>query len=84
MAYRILAAAVGLAVAFSPASATQTMPMDEGTAPPAGPGALYCMRIAPITGSKVEQIKCWTREQWAEQGVDVDHDWAKEGIRVIG
>jgi len=84
MAYRTLAAALGLAVALSPVSATQMAPTMEGTAPPAGPGALYCMHIAPITGSKLEEVKCWTREQWAEQGVDVDHDWAKEGIRVVG
>ena len=30
------------------------------------------MRIEAITGSRIEELKCWTREEWAEQGVDVD------------
>ena len=42
------------------------------------------MRIEAITGSRIEELKCWTREEWAEQGVDVDEDWAKEGVRTIG
>jgi hypothetical protein len=41
------------------------------------------MRIEAITGSRLEEVKCWTRAEWAEQGVDVDHDWAAEGVRVI-
>ena len=44
----------------------------------------YCMRIEALTGTLIELVKCWTREQWAEQGVDVDREWPKEGIRTIG
>jgi uncharacterized protein YjhX (UPF0386 family) len=42
------------------------------------------MHIEAITGSRLELVKCWTRQEWAEQGVDVDQDWAKEGVRAIG
>ena len=53
-------------------------------APAAPPGALYCMKVEAPTGSRVEPVMCWTREEWAWEGVDVDHDWAKEGVAVIG
>jgi uncharacterized protein YjhX (UPF0386 family) len=42
------------------------------------------MRIEAITGSRIEELKCWTRAEWADRGVDVDVDWAKEGVRTIG
>ena len=51
-------------------------------APPGGPGTKYCMRIV-LTGNVIDPIRCWTRAQWAEQGVDVDRDWPSEGVRVI-
>jgi uncharacterized protein YjhX (UPF0386 family) len=41
------------------------------------------MRVERITGSRVEPVRCWTRQMWAEQGVDVDKDWAKEGVAVL-
>lgn len=44
----------------------------------------YCMRVEPVTGSRLERVRCWTRAKWAEQGVDVDRDWATEGVRTIG
>ena len=43
----------------------------------------YCMKIE-TTGNVVQRVKCWTREQWAEQGVDLDRDWPREGVRVLG
>ena len=54
------------------------------TAPAGGPDTRYCMRIEALTGTITEQVKCWTREQWSEQGVDVDRAWPKEGVRVKG
>jgi uncharacterized protein YjhX (UPF0386 family) len=42
------------------------------------------MRIEAVTGTRLETVKCWTREEWADQGVDVDVDWPKEGVAVIG
>ena len=65
-----------IAIAASPASAA-------AQAPAASPNARYCMRVEAITGSRLESVECWTREEWAAQGVDVDKDWPKEGIRVL-
>ena len=82
MAFKTLAIALGMAAAATPVSATI---QDIAMAAPAGtPDTLYCMHIEAITGSRLEKTKCWTRQQWAEQGVDVDRDWAKEGVRTIG
>jgi hypothetical protein len=70
---------VGLAGIASPAVARPAMPAPAGT-----PTTLYCMRIEAVTGTRLETVKCWTRDEWAEQGVDVDKDWPKEGVAVIG
>ena len=53
------------------------------TAPPASPESRYCMRIEAATGSRIEAVECWTRDEWAYQGVDIDHDWARNGVRVL-
>jgi uncharacterized protein YjhX (UPF0386 family) len=42
------------------------------------------MKIEAVTGTRLERVECWTRQEWADQGVDVDHDWPKEGVAVIG
>ena len=83
MAHRKLIAALGLMVAAAAAPAT-TPDSDLMAAPPGTPATRYCMRIEPLSDSRIEQIRCWTRAEWAEQGVDVDRDWAKEGVRVEG
>jgi hypothetical protein len=75
---------LGMIAAASPVSATSQHP-DVATGAPAGtPETRYCMRIEAITGSRIEELKCWTRQEWAENGVDVDQDWSKEGVRTIG
>lgn len=80
MAHKELVLALGMIAAASPVSAnTPTIGAPAGT-----PETLYCMRIEAITGSRLEELKCWTRAEWAENGVDVDQDWAKEGVRTIG
>lgn len=84
MALMELILALGTIVASSAASATQPESAPVASAPAAGPDARYCMRIEAITGSRLEELKCWTRAEWAEQGVDVDKEWAKEGVTVIG
>ena len=83
MALKALVVVSSLIAAVSPLSASQPVPgpMLAG-APAAGAGARYCMRIE-LTGNVVEPVRCWTREKWAEQGIDVDKEWAREGIRVI-
>jgi len=50
-------------------------------APPGTPGTRYCMRV-DVTGNVAQPVECWTRDEWAEQGVDVDRDWAKNGVAV--
>ena len=81
MAHKALITALGLIAATSPASASH----DPASPAPVGTAETkYCMYIEAITGSRLEQVKCWTREEWAENGVDVDEDWAREGVRTIG
>ena len=82
MSHKKLAVALSVIVAGSPVPA-QT-PMDTGAgAPAAGPGARYCLRVEAITGTRLERILCLTRQQWTQQDVDVDREWAKEGVTVI-
>ena len=76
MARKELAVALTLIATASPLSAA-------AQAPAAPPHARYCMRVEPVTGSRIESIECWTRDEWAAQGVDVDKDWPKEGVRVL-
>jgi hypothetical protein len=87
MAHKRLILALSLIVTASPVLASQMEPAADGTpvsaAPAGGPDTRYCMRVEPQTGSRLESIECWTREEWAAGGVDVDHDWAKEGVRVL-
>lgn len=83
MAYKFVMAALSLSLTASAAFATQSVPPPEGTAPPAPPYARYCLRVDPATGSRMETIRCETREAWADLGVDVDQEWAKWGIRVV-
>ena len=82
MAYGKLVVALSVIAAASPLSATQPVEVPMLGAPAAGPDARYCMRVE-LTGNVVEPVRCWTREKWAEQGVDVDKEWAREGVRVI-
>ena len=83
MSHRKLALTFGLIVAASPALAQPSGRNDMSGAPAAGPDARYCLRVEPLTGTLVERVRCWTREQWVEQGVDVDKEWAREGVSVI-
>jgi hypothetical protein len=57
--------------------------MAPGAGAPAAPAdARYCLRLEPNTGSRIETIQCETREGWAELGLDLDKEWAEEGVRV--
>ncbi|HEX6740625.1 MAG TPA: hypothetical protein VF079_02370 [Sphingomicrobium sp.] len=67
-------------------AAASAQPNSEPVPPTAPVGTettRYCMRVEPHTGSRIETIECWTREEWALGEVDVDKDWPKEGVRVI-
>ena len=90
MAHIKLLVALGVIAAASPLSAqpdsgpidaTEEAPLTTA-APPGGPDTKYCMRIE-LTGNIMDPVRCWTRDEWAEQGVDVDRDWPEEGVRVI-
>ena len=74
--------ALTMIAAASPGSATQVEPALIAAAPAAGPAAKYCLKIE-ITGSRVEEVKCWTRAKWAAEEVDVDEEWAEEGVAII-
>jgi hypothetical protein len=67
-------------VATSAAAQTETAP---ATAPAGTATTRYCLRVDPITGSRIETIQCRTREDWASLEVDVDAEWAENGVRVI-
>lgn len=81
MAHRKLALALSLIAAATPVWAAR----EDGPRPATAPaGTRYCMWMAATTGTLIEHVQCWTRDQWARQGVDVDKDWPKEGVRVEG
>ena len=85
MACKELIVALSMIAAASPVLAGQPEPMrEEVGAPAASPGARYCLRIEPITGTRIETIRCETREEWARLEVDLDREWPREGVRVIG
>ncbi|HEU4696765.1 MAG TPA: hypothetical protein VFR92_07365 [Sphingomicrobium sp.] len=72
--------ALSLVGAQSPdAHATVVIP-----APPGGPETRYCLRVDPLIGSRIETIQCKTRDEWATLEIDVDQEWAENGVRVIG
>jgi hypothetical protein len=75
---------LALLVAGSPLFAASLQQPPSTGAPPGNANTLYCMHVDPITGSNVQTVQCWTRQEWAEQDVDVDKEWAKNGVRVIG
>jgi hypothetical protein len=80
MAHLIIAlSTVAASLALQPAG-TEPSP----TAAPAGtPDTRYCLRVDPITGTRLETIQCRTRDDWASLDVDVDQEWAENGVRVI-
>ena len=82
MAHKAVAVAFGMIVAASPISAASPDQTETTGAPEASADSKYCLRVEPLTGSLIERVQCWTREEWAEQGVDVDKEWAKEGVTV--
>jgi len=84
MAHKELAVALSLIVAISPVSAANPEPTPTIGAPTAPADAEYCLRIEPYTGSNIETIQCNTREEWAYLGLDVDKEWAKNGVDIKG
>lgn len=83
MPLKKLALTFTLIAAASPALAQPAGRDAVQGAPAAGPDARYCLRTQADTGNLVERVWCGTRRQWVELGVDVDKEWAREGVRVI-
>jgi hypothetical protein len=81
MARKLWVAAFALIAAVAGSTAASTDPMMP--APAGGPDVQYCLRIEAVTGTRLETVRCWTRAEWTDQGVDVDKEWAREGVRVI-
>ena len=84
MAYKELLAVLSICVAAAPLSATANPPPPaESPAPTDGADTKYCLRVDPLTGSIVQTVQCWTRAEWADQDVDVDKEWALNGVSII-
>jgi hypothetical protein len=82
MAHKVWIAALGM-IAATPLSATHPVPI-PATAVPSGTDVdgqpIYCLRVEPATGSRIETVQCWPLDVWVEAGVDVNKDWAKNGV----
>ena len=76
----IVTVALSLMLATSQPAAGE--PATTG-APAGDANTRYCLRVDPITGSRMETIQCRTREDWATLEVDVDQEWAENGVRVL-
>jgi hypothetical protein len=74
-----------LVIALSLIAAAQTPPTEPpATAAPQGtPTTRYCLRVDPLIGSRIETVQCMTRNEWAALQIDVDEEWAANGVRVI-
>jgi hypothetical protein len=83
MAYKHMLFVLSVVALASPLYASQLQPRQQPGAPDAPPEARYCLRVDPVTGSKIETIRCETRETWAQLEVDVDVEWAANGVRVV-
>ncbi len=83
MAYKGSIAFLSMIAASSAVSAAQHEGTSAGGAPAAAADARYCLRVEAVTGTRLETVQCWTRDEWAEWDVDVDEEWAEEGVRVI-
>ena len=83
MAYRKFVMALSMIAAAGPLSAASLQPGPTAGAPAGTPATRYCLRVDPITGSRMETIQCRTRVEWAQLEVDVDQEWAENGVRVI-
>ena len=86
MAHKELVLALGMLVAASPLPASQSDPYaTPAMAAPAGtPDTKYCLRVEPVTGSRLQTLRCSTRSEWARLEIDVDQEWAQNGVKVIG
>ena len=79
MAQELFVVALSIAAALPlPAGNAGTAGAPEGT-----PETRYCLRVDPVIGSRIETIQCRTRDGWADLDVNLDQEWAANGVRVI-
>lgn len=71
---------LGVAVSMILSSATAATPKAPDSKTPSTKPATtttqqtkYCLEMEPFTGSRTTTTECMTKEQWAKEGVDVDH-----------
>ena len=85
MAHKYSLMALGLIAAASPASVSAQFadPPLNISAEAAADGKIYCMHV-DVTGTVAVRVECWTRAEWADQGVDVDKEYPKNGVRTEG
>ncbi len=91
MALKKLVFALTAFAAASPLSAAAPEPTPTTIPADETPGTQYCLRVGPYTGTRLESVQCWTRLEWADQCiddgwtsqcVDVDKEWAENGVRI--
>ena len=79
--------APAMILALSLLAATSQTPVGEPPAttpaPPGNEQTRYCLRVDPLIGSRIETVQCKTRDEWAALDIDVDEEWAANGVRVI-
>ncbi|HKX92136.1 MAG TPA: hypothetical protein VJM15_06900 [Sphingomicrobium sp.] len=83
MACKELIAALTMIAASSAASAANLQAAPAAGAPAGSETTRYCLRVEPATGSRLETVQCFTREEWAALEVDVDAEWAENGVKVL-
>jgi hypothetical protein len=83
MAYKALLAALSMAAIAAPLSATNPPPPADTPSASDSAGTRYCLRVGPLTGNISETVQCWTRDEWADQDVDLDKEWALNGVSII-
>lgn len=87
MAWKSILLASILVAGAAPTAASQAHHSNDvatAGAPDAPEGALYCLKMEPITGTRIGSVLCWTRQQWADNDIDLDEAWAADGVEVIG
>lgn len=79
MALKQFAVALCIIATSAPAAASLNEPR---AAPPGTEATQYCLRVEKTVGNLLERVECFTRVQWADQGIDVDEAWADAGVRI--
>jgi hypothetical protein len=79
-----LAVALTAMIAASGASAASLQSAQGEHAPVGSESTRYCLRVDPNTGSRMETVQCYTRAEWAQLEVDLDKEWAANGVKTLG